>query len=79
MGRQFWSSAPGSSGVRGAAVIGFEVKAASRVAGEDFAGLRKLRDLLGGAFVGGVAFYTGARSYTYEDRLHVMPIDRLWQ
>lgn len=21
---------------------------------------------------------TGSRSYTYEDRLHVMPIDRLW-
>ena len=59
-------------------VIGFEVKAAARVTGNDFAGLRRLRELLGNAFLAGVALYTGARSYTYEDRLHVMPIDRLW-
>lgn len=60
-------------------VIAFEVKAAARVASEDFTGLRKMRDLLGDAFIAGVALYTGARSYTYEDRLHVMPIDRLWR
>ena len=59
-------------------MIGFEVKAAARVAGNDFAGLRRLRELLGDAFLAGVALYAGARSYTYEDRLHVMPIDRLW-
>ncbi len=59
-------------------VIGFEIKAASRVAGADFAGLRKLRDTLGQSFVAGVALYTGARTYSYDDRLHVMPIDRLW-
>jgi uncharacterized protein len=60
-------------------IIAFEIKTAARVAGSDFRGLRKLRDLVGDAFVAGVAMYTGARSYTYEYRLHVMPIDRLWQ
>ncbi|MFT4166006.1 MAG: ATP-binding protein [Microlunatus sp.] len=60
-------------------VIAFEVKAQARVTGNDFAGLRKLRDLLKDTFIAGVALYTGARSYTYEDRLHVMPIDRLWR
>ncbi|GAB3169081.1 ATP-binding protein [Myceligenerans halotolerans] len=60
-------------------VIAFEIKAAARVSGNDLRGLAKLRDLLGDAFVAGVALYTGARSYTYEDRLHVMPIDRLWR
>lgn len=60
-------------------VLAFEVKAASRVSGGDMAGLRKLRELLGTALVAGVALYTGTRSYTYEDRLHVMPIDRLWR
>lgn len=60
-------------------VLAFEVKTATRVAGEDFRGLRKLRDLLGDAFIAGVALYTGARSYTFDDRLHVMPIDRLWR
>jgi predicted AAA+ superfamily ATPase len=60
-------------------VIAFEIKAAARVSGNDLRGLAKLRDLLGDAFVAGIALYTGARSYTYEDRLHVMPIDRLWR
>lgn len=60
-------------------VIAFEIKAAAQVGGGDFAGLRKLRDLLGDSFIAGVALYTGARSYTYEDRLHTMPIDRLWR
>lgn len=60
-------------------VIAFEIKAAARTTSNDMRGLRKLRDLLGDAFVAGVTLYTGARSYTYEDRLHVMPIDRLWR
>lgn len=29
-------------------------------------------------FIGGVALYTGLRAYTPEDRIHVMPVDRLW-
>jgi len=40
---------------------------------------RQFRNLLlGDAFIAGTVMYTGARSYTYEDRLHVVPIDRLW-
>lgn len=60
------------------AVVAFEIKAAGRVPGDDFRGLRKLRDAVGEAFVAGVVLYTGERGYTYEDRLHVLPIDRLW-
>lgn len=60
-------------------VLGFEVKANERITGSDFGGLRKLRDSLGDRFVAGVAFTTGARSYTFDDRLHVLPIDRLWR
>ena len=59
-------------------VVAFEIKSASRVDGEDLSGLRKLRDVLGTGFAAGVALYTGTRSYTYEDRIHVMPVDRLW-
>lgn len=59
-------------------VLAFEAKAAERIAGKDFSGLRKLRDALGERFVAGIALSTGTRSYTYEDRLHVMPTDRLW-
>lgn len=40
--------------------------------------MAKLRDLLGDRFLGGIMMTTGKRSYTYQDRLHVLPIDRLW-
>ncbi len=60
-------------------VLAFEVKANERIPGADFKGLRTLRENLGARFISGVAFSTGPRSYTYEDRLHVMPIDRLWR
>jgi predicted AAA+ superfamily ATPase len=59
-------------------VAALEVKASGTVADHDFAGLRLLRDKLGDAFVGGAVVNLGQRSYTYEDRLHVLPLDRLW-
>ncbi len=59
-------------------VLAFEVKANERVTGHDLSGLRSLREAVGSRFVAGIALCTGSRSYTYEDRLHVMPIDRLW-
>ena len=60
------------------AVVAFEVKAAARASLEDFRALKKLRDTVGDAFVAGVVLYTGVRGYTYDDRLHVLPVDRLW-
>lgn len=60
-------------------VLAFEIKANERVAGNDFRGLSKLRDALGDRFIAGVVLSTGARSYTYADRLHVLPVDRLWR
>lgn len=59
-------------------VAAIEVKASGTVTGSDFAGLRLLRDKLGSAFVGGAVVNLGQRSYTYEDRLHVLPLERLW-
>jgi predicted AAA+ superfamily ATPase len=60
-------------------VLAFEVKASERAAGPATAGLRELRDLLGDRFIAGVVLTTGRRSYTYDDRIHVMPLDRLWR
>lgn len=57
---------------------GVELKASGGVEDKDFRGLRRLRDTLGRGFVGGVVLYLGQRSYTREDRLHVLPLDRLW-
>jgi predicted AAA+ superfamily ATPase len=60
-------------------VLAFEVKANERVTGDELKGLRKLREALGDRLIAGVAFSTGARSYTYDDSLHILPIDRLWR
>ncbi|MEN2742282.1 ATP-binding protein [Microbacterium sp. X-17] len=59
-------------------VVAIEVKTGRRVAGTDLHPLRRLRDRLGDRFVAGVALYLGERSYTYDDRLHVIPVDKLW-
>jgi len=60
-------------------VLAFEIKANERVFGTDFKGLRKLREALGDRLIAGIALSTGLRCYTFEDRLHVMSIDRLWR
>ncbi len=59
-------------------IIGLEVKAGSRVLDKDLTGLRILRDELGDAFAAGVVLHTGQRAYTVEERIHVLPADRLW-
>jgi len=59
-------------------VLAFEVKANERVTGADLKGLRRLREALGDRLIAGVALSTGQRSFTYEDRIHIMPVDRLW-
>lgn len=60
------------------AVIGIEVKAGERVESKQFAGLRKLRDRLGSSFAAGVSFHLGQIGYEQEDRLHSLPVERLW-
>jgi len=59
-------------------VLAFEVKTGERVSGKELKGLRTLRTALGDRFLAGIALTTGTRSYTYEDRIHIMPLDRLW-
>lgn len=59
-------------------VIGFEVKTGDSVHGKDLKGLRLLRKKLDDSFVAGFALYLGQRSYTPEERIHVVPLDRLW-
>jgi uncharacterized protein len=59
-------------------VVALEVKAASRVDRRGLTGLRVIRDALGDAFAAGVALYTGSRSYAADDRVYVLPVDRLW-
>jgi predicted AAA+ superfamily ATPase len=60
------------------AVACLEVKAGERVSEKDFRGMRKLRDALGERFLGGVVLHLGRHSFTKDDRLHAVPVDRLW-
>lgn len=59
-------------------VAAVQIKASGTVADQDFAGMRILREKLGSSFVGGVVVNLGQRSYSYEDRLHVLPLEKLW-
>ena len=60
------------------AVVGIEIKAGERVESKQLSGLRKLRRRLGSAFVAGIAFHLGQVGYQAEDRIHSLPLDRLW-
>lgn len=59
-------------------IVAIEVKAASRVDRRDARGLRALRKTLGDGFLAGVVISTGEMSYSLEDRIWVVPADRLW-
>lgn len=60
-------------------MIGIEVKAGSRVTQRDARGLRKLRDLCGDSFVGGIVLTTGDLAYNLDTIIAVLPIERLWK
>ena len=59
-------------------VVAFEVKARSRIDRGDASGLRALRETLGEGFLAGFVISTGELSYRLEDRIYVVPADRLW-
>ena len=61
------------------AVAGVEVKAAATVNRADFRGLRKLARAAGDRFARGVVLYDGEFCIRFGDRLHAVPIRRLWE
>jgi len=60
-------------------VIGIEVKAASTIRAEDFAGLRRLAERLGDDFLVGITLYTGNTTLPFGPRLRAMPVSAIWQ
>lgn len=60
-------------------VAGIEVKAGATVRQRDFRGLRKLREVAGRRFVGGVLLYDGEASVGFGDDLWAVPIRALWE
>ncbi len=63
---------------RDGTVVAIEVKAGTRVTTRDLTGLRAIRDALGDGFVAGVVLTTGHQAYRADDRIQILPIDRLW-
>ena len=61
------------------AVAGVEVKAAATVKPADFRGLRKLAAAAGDRFACGVVLYDGEVGARFGDRLHAVPLRRLWE
>ena len=59
-------------------LAGVEVKAAATVTESDFSGLRKLREAAGDRFACGAVLYDGEISASFGDRLHAVPLRRLW-
>jgi len=59
-------------------VVGFEVKAGSRVQDADLSGLRLLRDRLGERFMAGFLLNLGELAYRKEERVMVVPLSGLW-
>ena len=60
-------------------IAGFEIKASRQVHRKDASGLVALRDTLGDRFHAGFVLTTGDSAYRHDDKIFVVPIDRLWQ
>jgi uncharacterized protein len=59
-------------------VIAVEIKAGSRISGEDFRGLRQLKERLGPRLEEAIILHTGEHAYTHDDWITILPLDRLW-
>jgi uncharacterized protein len=59
-------------------VVGIEVKAATSVTFQDFAGLQRLSIAAGADFVQGILLYNGEHTLSFANNLHAVPLQALW-
>lgn len=59
-------------------VIAFEIKAGTRVSGDDLRGLRLLKDRLGSRLQEAVILYTGEHAYRHDGWISILPLSQLW-
>jgi len=62
----------------GTRFAGIEIKAASSVGESDFRGLKRLRELLGARFHGGIVLYDGEHLLPFGERMLAVPVSALW-
>lgn len=59
-------------------VIAFEIKAGTRISGEDLRGLRLLKDRLGPRLQEAIVLYTGEHAYRHDSWIWILPLSQLW-
>jgi uncharacterized protein len=59
-------------------VIAIEIKAGSRISGEDYRGLRQLKERLGSRLEEAIILHTGEHAYTHDGWITLLPLARLW-
>jgi uncharacterized protein len=59
-------------------VIAFEIKAGTRVGGEDLRGLRLLKDRIGSRLQEAIVLYTGEHAYRHDGWIWILPLSELW-
>ena len=59
-------------------IVGVEVKASATVRPSDFNGLKRLQQAAGDKFVRGILLHDHDRVTPFAERLHAMPVSRLW-
>jgi predicted AAA+ superfamily ATPase len=59
-------------------VIAFEIKAGTRVDGDDLRGLRFLKDRLGSRLQESIVLYTGEYTYQMDGWIQIVPLCQLW-
>ena len=59
-------------------IVGIEVKASAAIKASDFNGLKRLQQAAGEKFVRGIVLHDHDRVTPFGERLHAMPVSRLW-
>jgi predicted AAA+ superfamily ATPase len=59
-------------------VVGIEVKASATVGGEDFSGMRKLKEICGRKFMLGLVLYDHDTVAPFGERMFAAPVSALW-
>jgi uncharacterized protein len=59
-------------------VVAFEIKAGTRVSGEDLRGLRLLKDRLGPRLQQAIVLYNGEHAYRHDGWIWILPLSQLW-
>jgi uncharacterized protein len=59
-------------------VIAFEIKAGSRISGDDLRGVCHLKERIGDRLEEAIILHTGVHAYKHDGWITILPLSRLW-